>query len=467
LIKELTEKFAAVNLDDADSLYSAAFENFRSGNIEAAHNTLNPEALKKNVSDAKKELQKIEQLEEELEQRKQKAHRNVEKTIESYKLKADIFVLQMQWEDAECFYVLNNLAILYSDKNNYPSAESAYKRALEIYERLAANNPQTYEPDVATTLNNLAILYYDKNNYPSAESAYKRALEIYERLAANNPQTYEPDVATTLNNLGFLYKAWLEATADKSYRKKGLDYILQSEKVLKTCPDIPVVPKYNKQVEYLVEYFNTVKQDYLLAEKYRKEADRLLQQQAAASKIFTKLKESAKYYEQLLPDDPELDYAWGLSLVYESLVSFGKTNSEKTDFAQKTIKLRQKVYTKFQNKNTALQLANAYGYLSWYLLFEKRLVKAEEAALAGLNISGFEKPEGFDKQVEWIHTNLATSLLYQGKYKDAEKIYKKYMNKPYNEEKTWKEIFLADLDELEKAGITHPDVKKIRELLTK
>ena len=211
-----------------------------------------------------------------------------------------------------------------------------------------------------------------------------------------------------------------------------------------------------------MEYFNTVKQDYLLAEKYRKEADTLLQQQAAASKIFTKLKESAKYYEKLLPDDPELNYAKELSFVYESLVTFGKTNSEKTDFAQKTIKLRQKVYTKFQNKNTALQLANAYGCLSRYLLFEKRFAEAEEAALAGLNISGFEKPEGFDKQVEWIHTNLATSLLYQGKYKDAEKIYKQYINKSYNEEKTWKEIFLADLDELEKAGITYPDVKKIR-----
>ena len=154
---------------------------------------------------------------------------------------------------------LNDLANLYKDKNNYPAAEAGYKRALEIYERLAANNPQTYEPDLALTLNNLANLYYHKNDYPAAEAAYKRALEICERFAANNPQTYEPYVAGTLNNLGFLYKAWLEATADKSYREKGLDYILQLEKVLETCPDIPVVLKYNRNVEYLMEYFNTAK----------------------------------------------------------------------------------------------------------------------------------------------------------------------------------------------------------------
>jgi len=267
LIKELTEKLAGVNLDDADSLYSVAFEYFRSGNIEAAHNTLNPEALEKNVSDAKKELQKIEQLEKEIEQRKQKAHRNVEKTIESYKLKADIFVLQMQWEDAECFYEQAVLADTTKYDNvfdfaYYLARQNRHDKAILWYETALKLTNSEYQ--YSTVLNNLAVLYSDKNDYPAAEAAYKRALEIRERLAANNPQTYEPDVATTLNNLGFLYKAWLEITADKSYRKKGLDYILQAEKVLKTCPDIPVVLKYNRQVEYLMEYLATnVRRDSL------------------------------------------------------------------------------------------------------------------------------------------------------------------------------------------------------------
>lgn len=192
-----------------------------------------------------------------------------------------------------------------------------------------------------------------------------------------------------------------------------------------------------------------------------------MQQQAATSKIFTKLKQSAECYEKLLPQDPELKYARELSFVYGSLASLVETYPEKTKFTQMMLELRKKVYTKFQNENTALQLTNAYGTLSWYLLFEKRFAEAEEAALAGLNLSGFEKPERFDKQVYWIHANLATSLLYQGKYKAAEKIYKKYMNTPFNEEKRWGEVFLADFKELEKAGITHQDVRKIRKLLEK
>ena len=56
--------------------------------------------------------------------------------------------------------------------------------------------------------------------------------------------------------------------------------------------------------------------------------------------------------------------------------------------------------------------------------------------------------------------------LFQGKYAEAEKIYITLKDKPYNKA-TYRETFLADLNELEKAGITHPDIAKIRALLKK
>jgi tetratricopeptide (TPR) repeat protein len=101
---------------------------------------------------------------------------------------------------------LNNLAILQKDQNDYVSASSNFTEALAIRRDLAAENPRTYLPDVATTLNNLAVLQKDQNDYVSASSSYSEALTIDRDLAAENPHTYLPDVATTLNNLAILQK---------------------------------------------------------------------------------------------------------------------------------------------------------------------------------------------------------------------------------------------------------------------
>ena len=42
---------------------------------------------------------------------------------------------------------------------------------------------------------------------------------------------------------------------------------------------------------------------------------------------------------------------------------------------------------------------------------------------------------------------------------------KLFMTWAYDEDKSWKEVFLSDLKELEEAGVTHKDVKRARKLL--
>ncbi len=46
------------------------------------------------------------------------------------------------------------------------------------------------------------------------------------------------------------------------------------------------------------------------------------------------------------------------------------------------------------------------------------------------------------KDAEWINTNLAPSLLYQGKYQDAVKIYSTFKNKPFGPDQAFKDKFL-------------------------
>ena len=114
----------------------------------------------------------------------------------------------------------------------------------------------------------------------------------------------------------------------------------------------------------------------------------------------------------------------------------------------------------------ANELGSSLSSLAWCQLFEKKFKAAEQSAREALNPTTFKKTADYDAQIEWANTNLALALLFQGNYTEAEKIYLALKDKPYNKT-TYKETFLADLEELEKAGITHSDVAKIRELLKK
>ena len=80
-----------------------------------------------------------------------------------------------------------------------------FKSALLIYERLAKENPQAYEPDLARSYNSLAALYRNTQRFAESEAMHKSAVAIFERLAKDNPQAYEPDLARSYNNLANLY----------------------------------------------------------------------------------------------------------------------------------------------------------------------------------------------------------------------------------------------------------------------
>lgn len=257
-IKELTERFASVDLDNVDSLYRVAYNKFTQGDIIGAHQTLNGELLEKNLVAAQAELRVVDSVEKEVEKRKKSARKVVEATIESFILKGNFFVTQMKWNDAEVYYekavladtgndenvfhfaqflalqnqhdkairwykvalrvatdslrnevkeaaILHNLGVIYNRKNDYPSAEKALKQALEIRERLTISNPQRYEHSLAKTLNSFGhFLCIGKNDYRSAEKVFTRALQIYQRLATTNCQKYQYDRAITLNNLGII-----------------------------------------------------------------------------------------------------------------------------------------------------------------------------------------------------------------------------------------------------------------------
>jgi tetratricopeptide (TPR) repeat protein len=80
-------------------------------------------------------------------------------------------------------------------------ALKATDQALELYRRLAADNPAAFEPDLASALNNLSVDLSNLGRGEQALHASDEAVKLYRSLVAASPAAFEPDLASALNNL--------------------------------------------------------------------------------------------------------------------------------------------------------------------------------------------------------------------------------------------------------------------------
>ena len=75
-----------------------------------------------------------------------------------------------------------------------------------------------------------------------------------------------------------------------------------------------------------------------------------------------------------------------------------------------------------------------------------------------------------DSTNQYSYTNLPIAYLLNNMYNEAEKEYIKWKDRPWTDDtryKTFREVFLTDLADLENAGINHPDFERVKELLKK
>jgi hypothetical protein len=101
-------------------------------------------------------------------------------------------------------------------------------------------------------------------------------------------------------------------------------------------------------------------------------------------------------------------------------------------------------------------LAQCYGNLSWRLLEKKDFQGALNAAVTGL---------ARDPNQKWINTNLALAQVLLGNFKSAEKTYNNLKDQEIRKGESYRSVFLKDISDLEKIGITHPDFEKVKKLL--
>ena len=371
----------------------------------------------------------------------------------------------------------NNLGILYSDTQRFTDSEQMYNSALEIRKRLAANNPQAYEPTLAMSYNNLGILYHDTQRFTDSEQMYNSALEIYKRLAATNPQAYEPELAISYYNFGVLYSD-MQRFADSeqmynsalkiykrladanpqiydsdladSYINLGVLYsdmqrFADSEQMYKSALEIRKrLADANPQV-YESSLGNSYNNLGVLYNDMQRFADSE-QMFNSALEIYKRLMgENAHFYGQRLAN-----CLFGLA---NSQVKQEKYSQAYQCFKQ-NIPLLKTLYQSDNGNYTEL-LNDIFVSQSFYSIFEKQYVEAEIYSKEALEV---------DSTKHVAYSNLAAALLFQGKYQEAEKIYRQYKSE-------MKEDFLSDFEDFSKAGVIpknrEEDVEKIKQLLLK
>ncbi len=118
----------------------------------------------------------------------------------------------------------NNIGALLADTGRPAEALQSHRQALEIFERLAHDNPtiDAFHHDLAVSRYNIGKLLAETNHPAEALESYRRTLVIRERLARDYPSATLclSELAACLTNIGDLLKDTKPvAPALESYRR--------------------------------------------------------------------------------------------------------------------------------------------------------------------------------------------------------------------------------------------------------
>jgi tetratricopeptide (TPR) repeat protein len=114
---------------------------------------------------------------------------------------------------------------------------------------------------------------------------------------------------------------------------------------------------------------------------------------------------------------------------------------------------------------TQNNLASALGDLAFRLVLDSQFAEAQARCEEAQRLANEIGYGGTDRdKLIFIQQNLAHALLFQGHYDEALAIYRQYWDKPLNG-KTFGEITSEDFAAFDKAGLTHPDLSRMKQAL--
>lgn len=142
-------------------------------------------------------------------------------------------------------------------------AESYYLKALEVYNHLADEHPETFTHYLATTLHNLGVLYDENKSFAQAEKYYKQALAIRQKLADKEPAAFDFDVCVTQMNLVTMYQTVMESKVDMTYKEPAEKLLADSIERLAKYEEKQMPPSIKNMlgdIEYFKAFFSDIEE---------------------------------------------------------------------------------------------------------------------------------------------------------------------------------------------------------------
>ena len=324
-------------------------------------------------------------------------------------------------------YVLRAKALMtdYAEPRRFELACHAYEQGIEL------TRANLSEEELAKSLFEYGHFLQTNKRYDLAEVRYRENLDICQRLAAISPYAYEPDLAGTQNNLGVLYNN------TQRYKESEKMYL----SALKICQRLTAA---NPQV-YEPDLAMTQNNLGLLYSDIRR-YEESEEMHLSAVEIYQRLTiVNPQVYE------PDLAMAQSnLGTLYKDCLLYTSDAADELsalEVYQRLTAVNPQVYEPY--------LVRACNNLSFLFLAQGNFEEAERYAREGSK---------YDFTHHAIYTNLAASLLLQGRYAEAEEIYLRYKEE-------LKEDFLSDFEDFYRRGIIPPeredDVERIKKLLSK
>jgi len=133
----------------------------------------------------------------------------------------------------------------------------------------------------------------------------------------------------------------------------------------------------------------------------------------------------------------------------------------KFNYYSEKAKLYERLLTLKPDEQNRYYAASNYYYMGWYGILSDRYSEALIATLRGIELY---------QANEVLIRNLPVCYLFDGQIEKAESVYSEYKDKPYTDDTqytTFKEAFLADIEDFKSKGIINPGFEKMKNLLKK